>query len=64
MPAGDDGDMASQTRTRGTIMMFIGILMVLTAVAIAFATEEPLPAAFGVIGVVFVAVGSQQWRHG
>ncbi|MGD2042487.1 MAG: hypothetical protein PVJ28_02490 [Acidimicrobiia bacterium] len=56
--------MASQTRTRGTIMMFIGILMVLTAVAIAFATEEPLPAAFGVIGVVFVAVGSQQRRHG
>lgn len=46
-------------------MMVIGMLMVLTTVLITVFTEiEPIPTALGVVGVVFVAVGSRQRRRG
>jgi len=45
-------------------MMVIGLVMILTTVLIAILTEDPLPVAFGVIGLVFVGVGSRQRRHG
>lgn len=46
-------------------MMVVGLIMVLATVLITVFTEiEPLPTALGVIGVVFVAVGSRQRRRG
>lgn len=56
--------MNSPSRTRGTVMMVVGLIMVLATVLITVFTEiEPLPAALGVIGVVFVALGSRQRRR-
>lgn len=44
--------------------MVIGLLMVSATVLIAVLSEDPLPIVFAVIGIVFIAVGSRQRRHG
>lgn len=54
--------MSTPTKTRGTVMMAIGIVMILGSVIIMLAMEEPLPVGFGVIGLVFVAVGARYRR--
>ena len=62
--SGTNEGMSSSSTTRGTVMMVIGLLMILATVLIAVLTEDPLPAAFGAIGVVFIAVGARQRGHG
>ncbi len=62
--SGTNEGVSSSSTTRGTVMMVIGLLMILATVLIAVLTEDPLPAAFGAIGVVFIAVGARQRRHG
>ena len=55
---------SSPSRTRGMVMMVVGLLMVLATVLIIVLTGDPLPTALGVIGIVFAAVGSRQRRLG
>ena len=45
-------------------MMVVGLIMILASVMIAVLTEEPLPVAFGAVGIVFLAVGARQRRLG
>jgi hypothetical protein len=45
-------------------MMVVGLLMVLATVLVIVLTDDPLPTGLGVIGIVFVAVGSRQRRLG
>ncbi|MEA2023386.1 MAG: hypothetical protein U9N79_03735 [Actinomycetota bacterium] len=56
--------MSSPSRTRGTVMMVVGLLMILITVLIVVLTEDPLPVPFGAIGIAFIAVGAKQRRHG
>ena len=49
---------------RGLVMMVVGLIMILASVMIAVLTEEPLPVAFGAVGIVFLAVGARQRRLG
>lgn len=43
-------------------MKIIGLTMVLISVLIALLTEDPLPVAFAVVGIVFIGVGSRKER--
>ena len=56
--------MSSPWVTRGVVMMVIGLLMVLATVLIMILTADPLSTPLMVIGIVFIAVGSRQRRHG
>lgn len=56
--------MATQPKTRGSIMMAIGVLMVALAVIAKLTDSDPLPMPTAIIGLVFVAVGSRQRRTG
>ena len=49
---------------RGTMMKFIGLIMVLASALIALLTEDPLPIAFAVVGLVFVGAGGRKERQG
>ncbi|MEN8235284.1 MAG: hypothetical protein ABFR89_10230 [Actinomycetota bacterium] len=54
--------MADSRKTRGLVMMIVGLVMVLVSVAIVFAAEEPMPVGLGVIGIAFIAVGARYRR--
>ncbi len=55
--------MAEQSTSRGTVMMLVGAVMVVYAIVVMLFTPEPLPAALGVLGVVFIGVGSRKRRN-
>lgn len=55
-------EVTNPAKTRGTAMKIIGLTMVLISVLIALLTEDPLPVAFAVVGIVFIGVGSRKER--
>ena len=53
---------ATQPKTRGSVMMAVGVLMVIFAVITMLINSDPLPMPMVIIGLVFVAIGSRQRR--
>ena len=55
--------MAESWDNRGTAMMIVGGLMVGFAVVTIILTEDPLPSAIAIIGLVSIGVGARKRRQ-
>ena len=53
---------ATQPKTRGSVVMAVGVPMVIFAVITMLINSDPLPMPMVIIGLVFVAIGSRQRR--
>jgi xanthosine utilization system XapX-like protein len=54
--------MAENLNNSGLAMMLVGGLMVAFAVATIFLTENPVPSAIAIIGLVAIGVGARKRR--